>query len=531
MKLIIGKYILLFIIFGVTIFSTEGGNILVFLPVPAKSHLHIFKPFVEALVKRNHSITAFVSLPQKISSPNYKEITVKSDALQNLLNHDFFPPNEEVQTFATQEVLDLGYTICEDGFRDPEFQKLIRSSDKIIFDLIITEIPFYQHSAAALGYAFNAPLIALDSHSLTHLDEEFSGNPIFLPYISDISLPFGSKMKFFQRFYNTWYKIIGSLRNRLYNLPRHERLIKTYFKDKYHLFPPLETMLKNISLYIINSHPGLNPRPYLPNVVEVGGIHINTDQAEKVPEDLQKFMDEATDGFIYFSFGTNIPTHKMPTNKFQSFIDALSKINKNVIWKVELNDTYVLPKNIFTKKWIPQKQVLAHKNCVVFITHGGLLSIEEAVWFGVPLIGIPFFGDQPYNMAQIEEKGIGIKIEYRNISSTSLTWAVNEILNRQSYQENMHHMSKIFHDNALPVLNKAMYWSEYIIKYKGAYHLIPTGNYLPWYQYFLIDVIVSSFFIAFVCFFVTYLFLKSVIRKITYNSDKKYKFKSKIKSN
>lgn len=196
-------------------------------------------------------------------------------------NHDFFPENKDVQTFAKREVLDLGVIICEDGFKNPEFQKLI--ADEVQFDLIINEIPFYQYSAAGLSYIFNTPMVAVNSHGFTNLEEEFSGNPTFLPYVPDLSLPYGSRMTFIQRFHNTWNKIYWNIYNYIYNLPRHEKLLKKFFKRHQNL-PALTEMLKTISLYIINSHPCINPRPYAPTTIEVGGIHLISSDDEKLPQ-------------------------------------------------------------------------------------------------------------------------------------------------------------------------------------------------------------------------------------------------------
>lgn len=42
-------------------------------------------------------------------------------------------------------------------------------------------------------------------------------------------------------------------------------------------------------------------KPNVPGIVDVGGIHIAS--AKPLPEDLKKFLDEATHGVIYFSFG------------------------------------------------------------------------------------------------------------------------------------------------------------------------------------------------------------------------------------
>jgi glucuronosyltransferase len=62
------------------------------------------------------------------------------------------------------------------------------------------------------------------------------------------------------------------------------------------------------------------------------------------------------------------------------------------------------------------------------MTHGGLLSIQEAVARGVPIVGIPVYGDQYYNLAKILSAGIGIKLDFENITTVAVLWAVNEVL-------------------------------------------------------------------------------------------------------
>jgi glucuronosyltransferase len=72
---------------------------------------------------------------------------------------------------------------------------------------------------------------------------------------------------------------------------------------------------------------------------------------------------------------------------------------------------------------------LAHPNVRLFITHGGLLSTQEAIHRGVPLVGIPIYGDQRVNVARIASFGIGIQLDYENITTCSVMWALNEVLN------------------------------------------------------------------------------------------------------
>lgn len=63
------------------------------------------------------------------------------------------------------------------------------------------------------------------------------------------------------------------------------------------------------------------------------------------------------------------------------------------------------------------------------MTHGGLLSIMEAVYHAVPIIGIPVFGDQGTNIATGVSRGYAIKMPINNISEKLLIYNINEITN------------------------------------------------------------------------------------------------------
>jgi glucuronosyltransferase len=75
----------------------------------------------------------------------------------------------------------------------------------------------------------------------------------------------------------------------------------------------------------------------------------------------------------------------------------------------------------------------AHPNVRLFITHGGLLSLQETINRAVPLIGIPVYADQSLNMERAVSSGYGIMIDYHNVSTESLTWAIQEILESPKY--------------------------------------------------------------------------------------------------
>jgi glucuronosyltransferase len=75
----------------------------------------------------------------------------------------------------------------------------------------------------------------------------------------------------------------------------------------------------------------------------------------------------------------------------------------------------------------------AHPNVRLFITHGGLLSTQETIHRGVPVVGIPLLGDQKLNMARAVAAGYGVLLDYANVTAGSLDWALKEVLENPRY--------------------------------------------------------------------------------------------------
>jgi UDP:flavonoid glycosyltransferase YjiC (YdhE family) len=67
---------------------------------------------------------------------------------------------------------------------------------------------------------------------------------------------------------------------------------------------------------------------------------------------------------------------------------------------------------------------------LVFLSHGGLLSTLEATYSGVPVVGIPFYGDQRNNLANLEARGMGIVLQYNNITKQSVLEALHTVLDQ-----------------------------------------------------------------------------------------------------
>lgn len=76
---------------------------------------------------------------------------------------------------------------------------------------------------------------------------------------------------------------------------------------------------------------------------------------------------------------------------------------------------------------------LGHPNIKVFVTQGGLQSIEEAISKGVPMVSLPFMGDQPRNGLKLQQWKIGVAIDPYKMDEEELRNAIIEVATNHRY--------------------------------------------------------------------------------------------------
>ena len=72
--------------------------------------------------------------------------------------------------------------------------------------------------------------------------------------------------------------------------------------------------------------------------------------------------------------------------------------------------------------------VLEHKNINAFVTHGGLLSTQESIFYGVPMVAISLFGDQFFNADTYTKKNVAVKVDLDEITEETFTKALYTVL-------------------------------------------------------------------------------------------------------
>ncbi|XP_037424321.1 indole-3-acetate beta-glucosyltransferase-like [Triticum dicoccoides] len=138
------------------------------------------------------------------------------------------------------------------------------------------------------------------------------------------------------------------------------------------------------------------------------------------PEDTCiKWLDaKSSRSVVYVSFGSNA---SIGTAQMEELARGLLAAGKPFLWVVRASEEAQLPRHLLDTaatasgdalvvRWSPQLDVLAHRAVGCFVTHCGWNSTLEALGFGVPMVALPLWTDQPINARLIEEAwGAGVR--------------------------------------------------------------------------------------------------------------------------
>ncbi|XP_070498432.1 UDP-glycosyltransferase UGT5-like [Chironomus tepperi] len=338
-------------------------------------------------------------------------------------------------------------------------------------------------------------------------------------YVVTPILPLAGKLNFAGRFWNTLYIQIENLLYYSYHKPSQRKLYNKYFPNAKRSY---DEMINGVPLIFLSSHNSVTGgRPYLPNMIEIGGIHIP--KKKELPKDIQEFLDSATDGAVVFTMGSIVKAQEFPEHIRVAFTRAFGKIKQKVLWKYENETLPNKPDNLMISPWIPQRDILAHPNVKLFISHGGYLGTTEATKEGVPILGMPMYGDQGRNIAEIAHQERGLLLDIDDITEETILNSLTELLNNPKYKKNAEEVAQRFNDRVMTPQQEVVYWTEYVARHKGAPFLRAAGCDLSAIEFYSLDVYGLMLAILLVGFYIKIKILKLIFRKLTGKSGKKQK--------
>ncbi|KAL1256228.1 hypothetical protein QQF64_011773 [Cirrhinus molitorella] len=214
----------------------------------------------------------------------------------------------------------------------------------------------------------------------------------------------------------------------------------------------------------------------MPNVIYIGGFQCKP--AKALPHDLETFMQSSGEhGVIIMSLGSFISN--LPDEVTAEIAAAFARLPQKVIWRYTGKRPSALGNNTLLIDWMPQNDLLGHPKTKVFIAHGGTNGVQEALYHGVPVVGIPLFFDQYDNLLRLQERGGARIVTLATLDKNTLHTAIQEVINNASYKESMQRLSDLHRDMPIKPLDSALFWIEFVMRHKGAAHLRSESYKLP----------------------------------------------------
>ncbi|XP_067236177.1 UDP-glucuronosyltransferase 2C1-like isoform X1 [Chanodichthys erythropterus] len=504
-----------------------AGKVLV---VPADgSHWINMKVLIVELHSKGHNITVVrgsFSWYIEEKSPLYTSITVDTGEFDNDFTERFLPQllkmqrqgrsfwnkmalvDEYYRTFSRihQQICNMTATMFEN-------ETLMNSLKDAAYDIVLTDPVF--GGGVLLAHRLGLPLV-FNVRWTMYGEAHFDIAPSPLSYIPVPGLQMTDKMTFSQRVMNVMTYIMVLYKHSKYLVSPYQEFTQKYFGPDVDFL----SLLQNADIWLMrNDFTFEFPRPTMPNVVYMGGFQCKP--AKPLPDDLEEFVQSSGEhGVIIMTLGTVFGQLLSENN--DEIAAAFAQLPQKVIWKHTGPRPANLGNNTLIVDWLPQNDLLGHPQTKVFVAHGGTNGVQEAIYHGVPIVGLPLAFDQPDNLSRMQAKGTAKIVDFATLDRNVFLEALKEVLHNSSYRENMQRLSRLHHDQPMKPLDRAVFWIEFVMRNRGAPHLRAQSFRMSWIEYHCIDVIFTLLMIFVLSCFVIFSIIKYLCFKVL--------FKKKMKS-
>ncbi|XP_051898371.1 UDP-glucuronosyltransferase 3A1-like [Pristis pectinata] len=428
---------------------------------------------------------------------NYPEMhrKVKQAFAQNALRGEY-----SIHWFLT--ILNLHAYECDELLSDSEVLTRLRNEN---FDLLVIEA--FHFCTLLLAEKLKVPFVAVYGTSsynarYIHMPSNPSYVPAFMSHLSD-------SMTFLGRLQNAWVLLRNYFEGQMcFN--SFNNVIRKHFSGE---DINLEDLHHKAELWIYNTGFSLEyPRPLLPNVVFVGSYL--SKPAEPLPQEMEDYLT-GDQGFIIVALGTMVESIA-DRHLIEKMTRAFSRFPQKFIWRFNNNSwpsDISLPDNVKIYKWLPQNDLLGHPQVRAFISHGGINSLHQAVYHGVPVLGLALFYDQLDNIIRLESKGMALRVSVRELEEETLVTKLTQLLTIPSFKQSALRTSKQLRFQPFTAAELTNRWIESILKVGSGEHLKPHSYQMPTYQLYLLDICGFALAAAVLIIFCAYKVLRSLIHQ------------------
>lgn len=491
--------------------GVQGGKILVF-PVDGSHWVNMLQ-LIEGLHSRGHEITVVRSATSwyiKEESPYYRSITITLPEPISIEEQDFFVTFLIKMLEIQKEGASVMAFISFYSEMLAALSNMHREASQMVVEIFENKVLMQNLRIAQYDVALmdpGLPVGVLVAHELrlptvfnvrwiTSGEGHFVVAPSPVSYVPTSGCAVPDKMTFSQRVRNMFHYFLNMYIDSLVVSPHYDRLVEKYFEPGtsfYHLLQGADIWLMRVD-FVFEF-----PRPTMPNIVYIGGFQCKP--SKPLPKELEEFVQSSGEhGVVLMSLGTLVKG--LPVEITNEIAAAFAQLPQKVIWRHPGERPKNLGNNTMIMKWIPQNDLLGHPKVKAFVAHGGTNGVYESIYHGVPIVGLPLLFDQFENLLRLETRGATKVLDVTKLTSQNFLEAIQDVLNDPFYTNNMKRLSSLHRDKPMHPLETALYWTEYVMRHKGATHLLTESYKMPWYSYHSLDVI---------SFLLTILFLLTAI--------------------
>lgn len=253
--------------------NVDGAKILSFSFMSSKSHKITYEPLLRELARRGHQVTVLSPIASK-NETNFVNIpTVDSEfAFSNAPN--FFEMKQSMNPLITAVfnpflmMKGLMTPVCKVGYALPIINKVLEEKWDLVFFT-----PLFNECLYGLVHKLNTTTVLYTQTTVPTWIADNFGSPNPPSHVSSMLVGYEEQMSLRERtfnFFRTFYD--WAIMNWLY-FPTMEAIYRDAFNDP--LMPGIKEIERNASIVLMNSQISFSsPRPYLPDLIEVGGLHL-----------------------------------------------------------------------------------------------------------------------------------------------------------------------------------------------------------------------------------------------------------------
>ena len=456
--------------------NVEAETILL-VPFNHGSHVNIFSVIASDLKEKGHQVLMIVTeryksrIPDGITAliPNltknvniFEEFVVKQQVTNPLT---VFPTLVQIMKEQIWETM-----------TDKSVMSKLTNVDLAIVDATVNRYHYF------IPYKLSVPYI-----SLSPLPDPWSARVSSLPSVEGM-VPF----MYLTKDSNIFHRLANSGSYLLFNILSYscdrflfsddaffkELIPEKTIKSMYELYLESEMFLIVIDNICLDPH-----RVSAPHYRYIGGIAAKP--AKPLPDNFSRFISKAEHGIVLIAFGSEFKA--LPDVILKKMIPTFKKSKLSFILRHSGEIPDDMSKNILLSSWLPQNDILGHPKTRIFVTHAGNNGQLEAVYHGVPMLMMPFFGDQHYNAVRGEARGYGKVLGPHDFTEEEFEQAITELVDNTSYYENIHKCSKVL--KHLPSGQESVaFWVEHVLQFGGS-HLKPHYLKMPLWKFLMLDVL------------------------------------------